>query len=216
MIHARDIASFPEPEDRQLNTFEPDRRGFLAAAGALGAVWILGGERAAADPSHAHLPAGSQPQRLQWLSAEQAREIDAVASRIIPTDDTPGAHEAGVVYFIDRGLATFGKDQQPLFTKGLQELTDAAGKRFPGTTRFSRLTPAQQDEVLKDIESTPFFGALRFATIAGMFALPTHGGIRNYVGWKVIGQDLVLDYKPPFGYYDRPDVLARIRRGENP
>src|SRR5437016_11109722 len=30
---------------------------------------------------------------------------------IFPSDETPGAHEAGVVYFIDRALTTFGIDE---------------------------------------------------------------------------------------------------------
>ena len=28
-------------------------------------------------------------------------------AQIVPSDDTPGAREAGVIYFIDRALATF-------------------------------------------------------------------------------------------------------------
>ena len=35
-----------------------------------------------------------------------AAEIEAIAARIIPSDATPGAREAGVVYFIDRALST--------------------------------------------------------------------------------------------------------------
>jgi gluconate 2-dehydrogenase gamma chain len=196
---------------------ELNRRDFIAAAGVLGAVWFVGNddERAAAG-HHAHLQQSSQPPRLLFLSREQARELDAMTSRIIPTDETPGAHEAGVVYFIDHSVTTFAKDMQPTIVDGLKELATEAGKKFPGTVRFSALTGAQQDEVLKAMEKGKFFGAMRFATIAGMFALPTYGGNRNYIGWKLVGQDLQLDYQSPFGYYDQPQVLARMRRGENP
>ena len=45
--------------------------------------------------------------KLSFLSAAEAADIEAVAAQIIPTDDSPGAREAGVVYFIDRALATF-------------------------------------------------------------------------------------------------------------
>jgi hypothetical protein len=37
----------------------------------------------------------------------------------------------------------------------------------------------------------------------GMFTMPSYGGNRNGVGWKLIGfQDAHVFY-PPFGYYDR-------------
>ena len=35
--------------------------------------------------------------RLSFLSAAEAADVEAVAAQIIPTDDTPGAREAGVV-----------------------------------------------------------------------------------------------------------------------
>ena len=44
---------------------------------------------------------------LSFLTAAEAADVEAVAAQIIPTDDTPGAREAGVVHFIDRALATF-------------------------------------------------------------------------------------------------------------
>ena len=91
-----------------------------------------------------------------------------------------------------------------MIAESLKKLSDDVAAKFPGQTRFSALTTAQQDEFLKSIEQTPFFGNMRFATIAGMFSLPTHGGNRNYVGWKLVGQDLMQDNKPPFGWYDQP------------
>jgi gluconate 2-dehydrogenase gamma chain len=147
------------------------------------------------------------------LSRAQAREIDAITSRIIPTDSTPGAHEAGVVYFIDKSLTTFAKGQAPMIMESLKTLGDDVAAKFPGQTRFSALTTAQQDEFLKSIEQTPFFGNMRFATIAGMLSLPTHGGNRNYVGWKLVGQDLMQDYKPPFGWYDQPKNKRALMGG---
>ena len=138
------------------------------------------------------------------FTREQAAEIEAFASRIIPTDDTPGAREAGVVYFIDRGLATWARDQAPGFTEGLTKLQRDVGAKFRGQTRLSALTPAEQDEVLKSIENTRFFGQMRFATIAGMFSLPSYGGNREFAGWKLVGQESALEFKAPFGWYDQP------------
>lgn len=177
----------------------------MASAGAFGALWLAASPRerlAAAE--HAHRQVQSPQPALMFFSREQAAEVEAIASRIIPTTDTPGAREAGVVYFIDRSLVTWGKEQAPVFTEGLRKLTEEVAKRFSGESRLSALSEARQDEVLRALEETPFFGSMRFATIAGMFALPSHGGNRDFVGWTLIGQDRVLDFKPPFSWYDVP------------
>jgi hypothetical protein len=38
--------------------------------------------------------------------------------------------------------------------------------------------------------------------VIGFFARPVHGGNFDKVGWKLIGYDDSLNFKPPFGYYD--------------
>lgn len=191
------------------------RREFVAAAGTLGAVWFLADatERSEAVAHAAHQATQAQP-ALSVLTREQAAEVEAFASRIIPTDDTPGAREAGVVYYIDRGLGTWAKDQQPSFMEGLAKLAQDVGAKFPGQSRLSALTPAQQDEVLKSIEETPFFGAMRVATLAGMFSLPSYGGNRDWVGWKLVGQESALEFKAPFGWYDRPANRRALLGGD--
>src|SRR6266851_74953 len=80
------------------------RRRFLShGISGLSSAWITAHWPAvlsAAD--HAHRAAQSAtPPKFEFFSPEQAAEIDAIAARIIPTDGTPGAREAGVVYFID-------------------------------------------------------------------------------------------------------------------
>jgi gluconate 2-dehydrogenase gamma chain len=191
------------------------RREFVAAVGSLGAVWLLADsrERGEAMAHAAHQVTQAQP-AFTVLTREQAAEIEAFASRIIPTDDTPGAREAGVVYFIDRGLSTWAKGQLPAFTEGLTKLRRDVGAKYRGQTRLSALTPAQQDEVLKSIENTPFFGLMRFATIAGMFSLPAHGGNRNFVGWQLVGQQDAMEFKAPFGWYDQPANRRALLGGD--
>lgn len=191
------------------------RRDFVATAGALGAVWLLAdaAERSEAVAHAAHQISQAQP-TLSVLTREQAAEIEAFSSRIIPSDDTPGAREAGVVYFIDRGLNGWARDQRPVFTEGLTKLAADVAAKFPGQSRLSALTPAQQDEVLRSIEQTPFFGAVRFATLAGMFSLPAHGGNRDFAGWRLIGQDNAMEYKSPFGWYDTPANRRALLGGD--
>lgn len=181
------------------------RREFVLAAGSLGAVWLLadGTERAEAVAHALHQTSQAQP-TLTVFTREQADEIEAFASRIIPSDDTPGAREAGVVYFIDRGLSTFAKEQRPVFMEGLTTLAREVARTVRGQTRLTALTPAQQDAVLRRMEDTPFFGRMRFATIAGMFSLPSYGGNRDFIGWRLVGQDTAMEFKAPFGWYDDP------------
>jgi gluconate 2-dehydrogenase gamma chain len=192
------------------------RRDFVASVGSLGAVWLFADvkQRSEAMAHAAHQLQQARP-TLSVLTAEQAVDVEAFASRIIPTDDTPGAREAGVVYFIDRSLATWAEGQKPVFTEGLDKLGRDVAAKFPGQTRLSSLTPAQQDDVLRSIEQTPFFGAMRFATIAGMFSLPTHGGNKDFVGWRLVGQESTMEFRAPFGWYDRPANRRALLGGDS-
>src|SRR6266851_1358332 len=134
---------------------ELNRRSFLLRAGTgLSAAWVTAnwpGLLSAA--THAHQAAkAATPPKFEFFTPEEAAEIEAITARIIPTEDTPGAREAGVVYFIDRGLSTFGIDDQKTYREGLPELLARVGEMFPGVSKFSTLTPEQQDEVLHSFD----------------------------------------------------------------
>ena len=65
-----------------------------------------------AAQEHAHTVAASgRPATFGFFSPDQAVEIESVAAQIIPKDDTPGAREAGTIYFIDRALKPFDRDK---------------------------------------------------------------------------------------------------------
>ena len=89
------------------------RRQFLLnSVSHLSATWLASQWPAAfAAAQHAHRLAqsGAVP-KFDFFTPEQATEIDSIAARIIPTDETPGARDAGVVYFIDRALTTFASE----------------------------------------------------------------------------------------------------------
>ena len=182
------------------------RRAFLQAAGAAGATWLIA-DIALVREALAYAAATKEtppPWQFQNLTAEQAADIEAVAARIIPSDGTPGAKEAGVIHFIDRALSTFNASQKPVFDEGIADLNRRARERWRGTTSFASLTTERQDELLRSIESTPFFQAIRTATLFGMFALPSYGGNQNYVGWQLLGHIHQPSYQQPFGWYDDP------------
>lgn len=182
------------------------RRRFLSGSGSgLSAAWLAAHwPEVLAAQEHAHRAAASDsPTPFQVLTSAQAAEVEAIAAQIIPTDSTPGAREAGVVYFIDRALATFDRDKRKLYSNGLNHLQAEAKKKFPKTMKFSTLTAQQQIEALKAVEKSEFFELVRFHTIAGFFANPEYGGNRNRAGWRVIGFDDAAAFEPPFGFYDR-------------
>jgi gluconate 2-dehydrogenase gamma chain len=52
---------------------------------------------------------------------------------------------------------------------------------------FDSLPASEQDERLKQIESTHFFSLLRRHTIEGMFCDPMHGGNIDLIGWQMVG-----------------------------
>jgi gluconate 2-dehydrogenase gamma chain len=182
-----------------------NRRGFLRAAAAAGATW------ATADIAHvedalawaARQAAAPNAPRLTALTPEQAETIEAVAARILPAvDGRPGAREAGVIYFIDRSLSTFNAAQKPLYAGGVKDLNSRAAAKWNGTQNFAALAAPQQDELLRAIEKTQFFLAVRLDTIAGMFALPSWGGNRDFMGWHMLGLAHQARFDPPFGFYD--------------
>jgi gluconate 2-dehydrogenase gamma chain len=183
-----------------------NRRRFLLAGlrGAGGAWAALHWPAIMAAADHAaHMREGVPPAKLEVLTPDQAAEIEAAASRIIPADETPGAREAGVIYFIDRALATFATDNRDDYAKGSPVLQSQTREMFPNVQKFSQATPDQQDAVLKALEGQPFFELIRSHTIMGFLADPMRGGNRGGMGWKLIGYDDSPAFAPPFGHYDR-------------
>src|SRR5215469_2744684 len=83
---------------------EFDRRKFLfRGVAALGATWTAAHWPAVvAAAEHARkVAASAENQKWEFFTPAEAKEVEAVASCIIPSDGTPGGREAGVVYFID-------------------------------------------------------------------------------------------------------------------
>ena len=181
------------------------RRLFVInSCAGLGSMWLVTHlPEVQAAQEHAHYAATSQSSpKLEFFTQEQSVEVEAIAAQIIPTDDTPGAREARVIYFIDRALATFAQDDRSLFVNGLEDLLKKTRKRFGKTKRFSDLSSARQTELLKSIEKSPFFELARTMTILGMFSNPEYGGNYNQIGWKLLGFEDQFHFKSPFGFYD--------------
>jgi hypothetical protein len=178
------------------------RRQFIAASTvAAASVWVAA---ESSDLVAAGLHA-AKAKRFEILSDADGADLEAAAAQIIPSDGTPGAREARVVYFIDKGLGAFGKEDRPLFEKGAKTLRERAAKIQRGAKSFAALTNAQQIAVLTAMEKDkdPFFPQLRAATVTGMLANPEYGGNADKTGWKMIGFIDQFSWQTPFGWYDR-------------
>jgi gluconate 2-dehydrogenase gamma chain len=169
----------------------------------VGTLGVAAWSTIASAQQHAHQAAASPSStEFEHFDAATARDIAAIAARIIPSDDGPGATEAGAVYFIDRALKTFAADRQIAYQDGLADLALRRKKWFPGSASFAELTAAEQVRLLHSIEATDFFSLLRLHTVLAWLGSPEYGGNRNSIGWKYIGFDDRGYFAPPFGYYD--------------
>ncbi len=78
------------------------RRDFLAdSAAGLSSVWLAAHWPAIleAEEYAQRTATAAEPVKFAFFTDPQAADIDAMASQIFPTTDTPGAHEAHVVNF---------------------------------------------------------------------------------------------------------------------
>ncbi len=163
-------------------------------------------------------------QSFKILTRSETRILEAVADRIFPTTDTPGAVEAGAVNYIERALAGDYAPLLRLYRRGLRAV-DRHGRRRFGPN-FSALDDLQKDTILLDFEAgrvsdckkaAEFFEMVRCHVLEGVFGEPEYGGNRDLIGWRLIefpGQQ--------FGYakayinrrVDLSPVAAQQPRGE--
>ena len=133
---------------------------------------------------------------FQTLPQQVGVTLEAVAARILPTTDTPGAREAGAIWFIDALAAGVLGPLLPSLIDGAAALDSASGGAFV------ELAPDDQDAQLRAIEDGEFFGAMRLLTLAGTFTMSRYGGNRGEVGWDILGYQRRHSWQVPFGYYD--------------
>lgn len=125
---------------------------------------------------------------LLFLNHEEAAVLDALVDEILPGEqDSPGASEAGVVSYIDRALAGFLRDLQPVYRAGLAALREL-GDDVP----FSELDAAERRRIVGTLAESPdfigrFFRIVREHTVQGYFGDPAYGGNRDLAGWKLVG-----------------------------
>lgn len=178
------------------------RRFLLSSTTAGGATWLKLSAPALASLTTAACTARDEGARYITLTNAEAETIAAMAARFIPTTDTPGATEAGVIHFIDQA---FGSEMARDLAPARSEMTDflvALETGHPGRT-FAELSAEDQDAFLSSQEGESFFERIRQMTIFGFFAMSSYGGNRDHLSWDLIGFPGHGAHTVPFGYYDQ-------------
>ena len=181
-------------------------------------------------------PPGASGSGYAFFAPGEVAFIDAAVGRLIPNDPIgPGAVEAGVTFFLDRQLAgKFGRGDHyflggpwpkgtpeqgyqsrftpaQLYRAAIAAIDKYASANFNGAV-FSKLASADQDKVLKGLESggialddgvdsKSFFAMLLQNTKEGYFSDPIYGGNKDMGGWKMIGF--------PGAHYDYREWVSR-------
>ncbi len=177
------------------------RREMLRQVGILGAtagvpVKMMAQTTTTAVPAET-LAQTAAPLRepLETLTAAEANILEAIAARLIPTDENgPGATEARAAHYIDRALGGALASSREAYRTGLAAV-DTYAQASKGAP-FAKLSTKDQDAVLSDMEksiatgftpnSSSFFNLIRAHTIQGTFCDPYYGGNANFVGWDLI------------------------------
>ena len=176
------------------------RREFLVSAGALSGSTLL---RLSATSTIALIEAACTARDRQAnfdiLGVDEAADLAAIIARILPTTETIGATEAGVIYFFDKALGAEMSEMLDDVRAGLEHLNES----IKPVNGFAQLSAEEQDDQLRGIETTPFFSLLWEMTIYGFFAMSESGGNKDHVAWDLIGfKGHNGGWQYPFGYYD--------------
>jgi gluconate 2-dehydrogenase gamma chain len=128
------------------------------------------------------------------ITRHQARLLEAIAGRIFPTTDTPGAIEAGACAYIEQALKDAYRPLLTQYKRGLRDLDSYAQTKFGRS--FLDLNELEQDAILETVEAgqaegfrdgEEFFELIRSHVLEGVFGEPSYGGNRDMVGWRLVG-----------------------------
>jgi len=180
------------------------RRHFLKSTGTLTSAALLRiGAPSLAAITQAACTARDQQATFAVLGTDEAADFAAIAARLIPTTETPGATEAGVIHFFDNAFAAEMSDMLSGAREGLAAFNAALADSHAGTQNFAALDPDEQDAFLASRESSDFFNLCWTMTIFGFFSMSKYGGNKEHLGWDLIdfeGNHGAWEY--PFGHYD--------------
>jgi len=184
----------------------PGRRTFLVRAligtGAVAGAELVPNAGAQNNVSQKEASAQAQPHSSgdrhgAFFNHDDAATVAAFTERLMPSaPGKPGAHDAGVLNYIDLALSGAYADLQDFYRRGLAQLDAYCRKAY--NEPFVRLDSARQDQVITALEqgevtgftwptAQEFFNTMRTHTMEGMFADPIYGGNKDFAGWRLVG-----------------------------
>ncbi|RMG83243.1 MAG: gluconate 2-dehydrogenase subunit 3 family protein [Bacteroidetes bacterium] len=179
-------------------------------------AFLMGGTLSAAAISGVLSGCQPTPQGIDWeplfLTREQGETVAAIADRIIPRTDTPGARDVGVPEFIDLMLKdNYDPDDQQRFRSELTNFEASVMEKHKKP--FAALTPEEQDAILTQLDQEayetthrdgyraktdkPLFTMIKELTLLGFFT-------------SEAGATEVLQYDPVPGQYNGCVPLAEV------
>ena len=188
------------------------RRRALQVIGSAAALPLLPEDLFAnAHLAHVHLhqqQTAGEPQPLTVLTDHQASTLNAIAERILPTTDTPGAGDAEIPGFVDRLLE--GWLPHPAREHLLAELDrfDARARERSGQAAdaagFVDLSDPQKDALLTEaqdealairsgrafsrnpdrLHEQPFFDLVKWLTLFGYYT--SEAGMKSELGYRIV------------------------------
>jgi len=144
----------------------------------------------------------------QWrfLTEQESLLLDALVEQIIPTDEWPGASNAGVTNFIDLQLIGPYTRFQETYRKGLYAIQETCNTKFQ--KRFEELPWKEQTQFMESMSigkmegknwenglDWQLFSLIHDHSMQGYYGSPRHGGNKNNVSYKM----LKLDYPKIIG-----------------
>ncbi len=169
----------------------------------------------------ADVPTAADGTDYRFFTAAEQAFIEPAIDRLIPADENgPSASQANVQVFLDRQLGgAFGRGEHfylagpwpkgtpeqgyqsrlspaQLYRAAIPAIEAYVGEQHPNKT-FKELAPAEQDAVLKALESgeaklngadgKSFFDMFLQNVLEGFFADPLYGGNKDMAAWKMVG-----------------------------
>jgi len=139
----------------------------------------------------------------RFFTSEEALCIIAICEQIIPKDGSPGATDAGVIYYIDNQLSGVFYYDQEIYRNGILYLQKYCEKTYQKP--FQQLIPEKQTQLLKILESNQltetdwprgkpadFFNRIVGHTMQGFYGSPIHGGNKDYMSFTMLRIDYPL------------------------
>jgi len=179
-----------------------NRRDLLRAAGAAAALSLLPRDARAA---WRRVGAGHRP--AEGLSEAQLALVAAIADRIIPRTDTPGASDVGVPAWVNLIVSEYYTDAERIpFLSGL----DAIGTQAQGAdgAPFARLSADAQERLMLALDRPADRQAIEARAYSRLKGLVVHG----YFTSERVQKDVLRTEIMP-GRFDGAAPMTPARRG---